>query len=636
MKTRFFTKNISLGLLMALVLAFSVQGIAEALTLTPSSDTIMEKGEDDPDFEISFSVGLKSDTTSIYDDNRKLIKDSTDTGGEASHRIDSQGYLVTVIDGKDYRDTKSETRTNFPPAPPKPAAPSDAPTGNEYADYAVYKKVSSSQYIAYSTGNIFANSSKNAFSSDGYQLYYYSPSFTYTPDGGTQKTAPHKVGPQIKIREEYFVDRVPKSNRYHYNDEAITISVAKNGTALSADATDMTVRLKSGSTSYQVNLINTIPTARATPPLSTSNASLWEGGGIRSLPSSITLICKSSAEGVYTVTIKDVTPANDFPANAPETLEQRTLPFTLRVTEGRSTTDYRVQALRSDGATTPYLRVDTGKDLETIHDDFKVTEGADGTLDADDNPELRYKIISGNGTLFAAANSAADPYRGPSKDITVHYTAKVFLNTNGTNNEVSVSIAGRDRQTHPATIVYEYSGTDRRTTQQNQNQQTARLTIDASATGTTRTVTVNALTAAGASVQGISVTLSGTALTTPQQVTTGTSITITPPSTPGPYTLIATDASGVYQRGTTSLRVEAPGTLSIRALGDRSGNQQAIRVTAQTSGGGTPSGDVTVTLSGVTNPRTLTPLWWYGFSDSRRDVTKCIRRPNCDGECRWV
>ena len=92
------TRKIVLGMLMALVLTFSVQGIADALTLTHVSDRVQSNLEDS-EFEIKFSVGLKSDTTQIKNDDGKLVND----GG--TQRIDSQGYLVTVIDGKDYRNT---------------------------------------------------------------------------------------------------------------------------------------------------------------------------------------------------------------------------------------------------------------------------------------------------------------------------------------------------------------------------------------------------------------------------------------------------------------------------------------------------------------------------------------------------
>ena len=154
MRNQLFTKNSLLGLLIALVLAFSVQGVCEALTLTASSDTIMVKERNDPAFEISFSVGLKSDTTAIKDDDGKLIKDGSTDGGAADARIDSQGYLVTPINGRDYRTTTITTANTsasmlVPPTPKKPDPPSDLNTDNsnqdEYADYAVFEKVSSSR-----------------------------------------------------------------------------------------------------------------------------------------------------------------------------------------------------------------------------------------------------------------------------------------------------------------------------------------------------------------------------------------------------------------------------------------------------------------------------------------------------------
>ena len=133
-------------------------------------------------------------------------------------------------------------------------------------------------------------------------------------------------------------------------------------------------------------------------------------------------------------------------------------------------------------------------------------------------------------------------------------------------------------------------------------QQEARLRIDTSGTGTTREVLVEALTAAGTLVPGRLVTLSGTALTASQTVTTGTAETITVPSTPGIYRLTATDLGGVYDSVTVVITVAAPaapGTLSLQAIGDPAANlQQTVEVTA-TNAAGTSVGDVSVTLRGT-------------------------------------
>ena len=136
---------------------------------------------------------------------------------------------------------------------------------------------------------------------------------------------------------------------------------------------------------------------------------------------------------------------------------------------------------------------------------------------------------------------------------------------------------------------------------------TNRLEINVSGTGATRSVTVNAVTATGNTLSGLAVTLSGTALTAPQTVVSGTATTITLPTAPGDYTLQAIVPG--YTVAQTTLTVAAPpqpGTLSIQRVGDRVGDQQAIRVTAQTAEGGVPSSTVLVTLTGATTPSSFT------------------------------
>ena len=129
--------------------------------------------------------------------------------------------------------------------------------------------------------------------------------------------------------------------------------------------------------------------------------------------------------------------------------------------------------------------------------------------------------------------------------------------------------------------------------------QTPALTINTSGTGATRSVTVTATNAQGAVVPGHFVTLSGSALPAgSQNVSAGTSTTITLPSTPGNYTLIAA-ASG-YTSDTETLTITAPGTLSLEELGARAANGgQSIRVTVREANGSLASGAVTVTLSGA-------------------------------------
>ena len=83
------TRKIVLGLLMALVLAFSVQGIANALTLEKRSGDFQTKPAGST-FEITFSVRLDSNSTRIYNSNGQQIDEYENT-------IDSSGYLVKYI-----------------------------------------------------------------------------------------------------------------------------------------------------------------------------------------------------------------------------------------------------------------------------------------------------------------------------------------------------------------------------------------------------------------------------------------------------------------------------------------------------------------------------------------------------------
>ena len=615
MRAKIFKSNIAFGVLVAFVLALGVQGIVEALTLTRTSDRV-QSNIVNSEFEITFSIGLKSDTTQIKNDDGKLVND----GGV--QRIDSQGYTVTVIDGRDYRNTTittAETSANqlVPPTPDTPDLPrgfqSSSSNSGGYADYSVHEKVSSSQYESYD-GPIFAYSSKQAFSRRGYPLHYFTEGFMYDgsdTDTDEDDTAPDKVSVQIKIRDEQFATRTAKSNRYHYNDEAIAISVstvAADGTLTAT--TDMTVRLKSGSTTYPVSVIG-IPTTRPATPaaLGTATASLWEGGGIRSLPSSITLVCTSGTAEQYAVTITDVSPANDFPDNAPETLEQAQIAFTLYVEDDAAPTG----SLNFSEATGSLLRLETERPVEPIHTHFTLTTGT--SLPA--NTSIRYKVTKGSGLLYVGTPTREDIT--PVSDLTIHKDAMVYLKVNKTNNEVVAAIAGQDLRTHGKTLVFEYTGEDRRSSGQQQQQQqqqttrtvTPRLSISVAdgATTTTRRVTVTATNAQGTAVSGLAVTLrsltSGFTLSEAERsAVSGTAKTITVPTNPGDYRIQASVSGYTVAERTITVARIAPGTLTLRTVGSRSGTQQQFRVTA--SGRTIPSAGLVVRLHGVTLPSTVT------------------------------
>ena len=622
------TRKIVLGMLLVLVLTFSVQGIADAadLPLSKTSGDLQTKSEGET-FEITFSVGIRSNTTAIRNSDRELIDDgatSTPVDATASTnptgiRIDTSGYVIKEINGKDYRLTApiSANEAGLGEAPPSPTG-YDGSKGEEGrdVDYEVYEKRPSpfSDYQAYS-GVIYANSSRNAFSNRGYPLYYHIPAENLNDDDDTSdKYESAKTTSQIKIRTDQFYERRPVANRYHYNEEAIAITVKKNGDA----TTDMTFKLDAPR--FQRDIVEI-----AEDPA---------GGAPNALPRSVTLICTPTGAGVYTVKIADATPVADTPWTSESLPAPRAyIEFTLYVVAER-VTDTVAHVVKIVNSNTRYLRVDTAKEIESVSSRFGIYASAiaDSDLATDTEFELRYKVVKGSGTLYAAAVNKDGPvHAGPNQDLTVHQDAKVYLNTNGTDNEVSASIAGEDRKTFGATIVYEYSGEtapspaprpapppaptpDPVTIIREVSPPEPRLIIEPSTLtggpGSTYKLTIRAVDASGTAVSVPRVAVSNLAFiqaggqVSPVTITAPITANVTLPSTPGQYKLSA--AATGYQDATVDITVAA-GTLSvlIDPVGGAPGTRSTVTVTATNAGGRTRN--VSVTLGITTGGGTLSP-----------------------------
>ncbi len=163
-------------------------------------------------------------------------------------------------------------------------------------------------------------------------------------------------------------------------------------------------------------------------------------------------------------------------------------------------------------------------------------------------------------------------------------------------------------------VVFNIGGTVTRRDPPPSGGQPARLDISVFGEDgdTSRAVIVNALNSAGQAVSiSIPVTLSGSALVTSQTVNTGAVTTITPPTTPGSYTLIATDPAGNYASDTETITVGGPageGTLDVTTVGVPVNNQQTIEVTLEDADGDAPAGEVVVTLTGPGISRTVDTL----------------------------
>ncbi len=127
------------------------------------------------------------------------------------------------------------------------------------------------------------------------------------------------------------------------------------------------------------------------------------------------------------------------------------------------------------------------------------------------------------------------------------------------------------------------------------------LNISLSGSGNTRTVTVTALNPGGTAASGISVLLNvnnGATLSRTSGPSPLTS-TLTLPGTAGDYILSATTTAD-YTGDSETITITSPGTLSLQEVGARAANGgQSIRVTVREADGTLASGTVRVTLSGA-------------------------------------
>ena len=204
------TRKIVLGMLMALVLAFSVQGIAEALTFSTSRSGDLETKAPNETFTIRFSVSLKGNTAiRIAGD---LVKDSTSNNGNSA-RIDSSGYLVTDgIGGSTYRNTTQSDVTDLGALVigSRPRLNSDGS-----ADTA--------------SGPYYVDSSKNVVNSNGDAVYVQTGDGT---DASPWRYTRAKADPTEKIDDQF---------RYHYNEETIKVNLTGNARIIKVGSRDVNI-----------------------------------------------------------------------------------------------------------------------------------------------------------------------------------------------------------------------------------------------------------------------------------------------------------------------------------------------------------------------------------------------------------
>ena len=244
------TRKIVLGLLVTLVLAFGVQGIADAIDRLEAV-----AGNDDEDitgdlgrvtagqpFTIQFTVGVQEDADRTNSSNQRIDEDGK--------RINSDGYKVADVDGTAYRI--SAAAQNIKSGYRRVVTGETRSTVNGVAvDY----KSAMGSYVGDNDRNVVDSAGRDVYTDTG-----LSNRATADPD------APVAVG-----------------KRSHFNEEAIKVSVSGGGAK-----------------------ITTIGT-RITPATSHT---LKDGDG---LTGAMGVIFSTSSAGEVTITISDETPTADLP-----------------------------------------------------------------------------------------------------------------------------------------------------------------------------------------------------------------------------------------------------------------------------------------------------------------------------------
>ena len=563
------TRKIVLGMLMALVLAFSVQGIADALTLEKTSGDFQTKPAGST-FEITFSVRLDSNSTRIYNSNGR----QTD---EYGNEIDSSGYLIAYIRGNARRFISGGNLT-------------DANTVNvEITNYAVDNvpgatelkvRISGDRSSISSFGDrldttptspLYLSGTSVVDSLD--QAVYVEENRDKEVDGNT--ITEYKYTRATTIPVAAYSSNAPQ--RYAYNDEQITIAGSETGTAVYRVDRSMRYRLWA---SYG--------------DADDRNATLEERDQNVGIPSSITLrIETGDTPNTHMVIIsddRDTARGADYPNPKPVVAP---ITFTLYTTTGTGDPD--------DNATVTVAPGDRSKSTSLTTRRIDNLYALSGTIT--DNILLVYQVIEGPGTVYLGEYD--DPTGTPTTSLTTSEGAEVFLYLNGGDSKVRVYVDGADPDEDGARITFIYTGTDRSSQgqqqqqQQQQQQTTGSLNITVSGTGATRSVTVNAVSAAGTPT-AIPAVLTGTATST-QTIITGTATEITLPTAPGSYTLTATASVAGYNPDTETITVAGPtslGTISISQIGTPTNGVQTFSITVRRTDGTTPA-PLTVTVSGT-------------------------------------
>ncbi|MYB26800.1 MAG: T9SS type A sorting domain-containing protein [Candidatus Dadabacteria bacterium] len=531
MKTKLFTTNTTLGLLIAFVLVLGVAGVADALKLQKTSGDFQTKPAGS-NFEISFSVKLDPNNTNRYNSSGQQID-------EYGNTIDSSGYLIAYIRGNARRLISASGLT-------------DANSLAAVVSYAVTSVPGTLKVpVAGDRSNIISSFGTQLATAPDGNLYLTGTSVVDSQDRAVYIETERADDPDTSDIDESGVFKYTRAKadpvapyttnapqRYAYNDEQITIT----GTNVAQ------IEMLHQSQRYAITV---------------AGHSLSERDKNLGIPSRITLkIGTGATAGTHTVTItdtRDSARANDYPIPKPVV---DPLVFTLYTTTGTGDED--------DESTITVARNDRSKStsLTTIQIDELYTGPAATTL-------LTYQVLEGPGTLYLGEYD--EPVYTPTTSLTTAKATDVYLYLNGGDSKVRVYVDGANPNEDGATVSFTYTGSDRRTATTREPTPTR---DPAPTLPSTNTISISPPTLSGApggtatitisNPAGVLVNLSGSGFTFSPSSGTATSFpsTVTLPSSTGPHTITAAGTiGGSTISDTTSVTVTAPGTLTARQDG---------------------------------------------------------------------
>ena len=387
------TRKIVLGMLLALVLAFSVQGTADALKFGTSRTGDLQTAlpNQQGGFKIKFSVTLGSNTTKITDTDGNLIKDGTTPNADA--RIDSSGYLVMEINGRDYRMITTDPTGDLV-VDPRPTYSDDDPGTAGTA---------SSPY--------YVDSSKNVVNSTGKAVYVQTGGGTKADNSDPDNRIAANPWRYTRAKAEPTT-KVPDLNRYHYNEEAVTISVPN---------------------AY----ITKVGRYEFTDPSKTTHT-LFEKGKDDTkdkLSGSVEVTFNATAAAVVQITITDTTPPDDAPANG----TADPIAFTVYVVQQQSEVQNQPTTFEGNNDGVEYGYENEKPRIDTY---FSFPP---------DNAPVNY-AVEGSGSVYVSVSS--DRVGRSTKSLWTSSEAPVYLDTRRGTSKVSASISGNEGKT----AIFIFSG----------------------------------------------------------------------------------------------------------------------------------------------------------------------------------